>query len=54
MTAKADLCQVDAMRMPSVATEIDTAGAKGTGELANSGTTAAVANAVFQTTRKRV
>ena len=54
MTAKADLCQVDAMRMPSVATEIDPAGAKGTGELANSGTTAAVANAVFQTTRKRV
>ena len=54
MTAKADLCQVDAMRMPSVATEIDPAGAKGTGELANSDTAAAVDNAVFQATGKRV
>ena len=42
------------MLMPSVATEIDPADAKGTGELANFGTAVAVANAVFQATGKRV
>ena len=50
----ANICQVDVMLMPSVATEIDPAGAKGTGELANSDTAAAVDNAEFQATGKRV
>ena len=50
----ADIRQVDVIMLPEVDTEINPAGAKGIGELANVGTAAAVANAVFHATGKRI
>ena len=50
----ADIRQVDVIMLPEVDTEINPAGAKGLGELANVGTAAAVANAVFHATGRRI
>ena len=50
----ADIRQVDVILVPEVDTDINPAGAKGIGELANVGTAAAIANAVFHATGKRV
>ncbi len=50
----ADIRQVDVIMLPEVDTQINPAGAKGLGELGNVGTAAAVANAVFHATGKRV
>jgi xanthine dehydrogenase YagR molybdenum-binding subunit len=50
----ADIGQVDVILVPEVDNEVNPAGAKGIGELANVGTAAAVANAVFHATGKRI
>lgn len=50
----ADIRQVDVILVPEVDSEVNPAGAKGIGELANVGTAAAVANAVFHATGKRI
>ena len=50
----ADIVRVDVILVPEVDTDVNPAGAKGIGELANVGTAAAVANAVFHATGKRI
>jgi xanthine dehydrogenase YagR molybdenum-binding subunit len=50
----ADIRQVDVILVPEVDTEVNPAGAKGIGELANVGTAAAIANAVFHATGRRI
>jgi xanthine dehydrogenase YagR molybdenum-binding subunit len=50
----ADIRQVDVILVPEVDTEVNLAGAKGIGELVNVGTAAAVANAVFHATGRRI
>jgi len=50
----ADIGQVDVILVPEVDSEVDPSGAKGIGELANVGTAAAVANAVFHASGKRI
>lgn len=50
----ADIGQVDVILLPEVDNEVNPAGAKGIGELANVGTAAAVANAVFHATGRRI
>jgi xanthine dehydrogenase YagR molybdenum-binding subunit len=50
----ADIRQIDVILIPEVDTEVNPAGAKGIGELANVGTAAAVANAVFHATGRRI
>jgi xanthine dehydrogenase YagR molybdenum-binding subunit len=50
----ADIRQVDVIMLPEVDTQINPAGAKGIGELSNVGTAAAIANAVFHATGRRV
>ncbi len=50
----ADIRQVDVILIPEVDTEVNPAGAKGIGELANVGTAAAIANAVFHATGRRI
>ena len=50
----ADIRQVDVILVPEIDTEVNPAGAKGIGELANVGTAAAVANAVFHATGRRI
>ncbi len=50
----ADIVQVDVILVPEIDTEVNPVGAKGIGELANVGTAAAVANAVFHATGKRI
>ncbi len=50
----ADIRQVDVILVPEVDTDVNPAGAKGIGELANVGTAAAVANAVFHATGRRI
>ncbi len=50
----ADIRQVDVILVPEVDSEVNPAGAKGIGELANVGTAAAVANAVFHATGRRI
>jgi len=50
----ADIRQVDVLLVPEVDGEVNPAGVKGIGELANVGTAAAVANAVFHATGKRI
>ena len=50
----ADIVQVDVILVPEVDNHINPAGAKGIGELGNVGTAAAVANAVFHATGKRI
>ena len=54
LPVNADIRQVDVIMIPEVDTEINPAGAKGLGELGNVGTAAAVANAVFHATGKRI
>jgi len=50
----ADIRQVDVILVPEVDNEVNPAGAKGIGELANVGTAAAIANAVFHATGRRI
>ncbi|AEG91554.1 xanthine dehydrogenase family protein molybdopterin-binding subunit [Ramlibacter tataouinensis] len=50
----ADIRQVDVIFVPEVDQEANPVGAKGIGELANVGTAAAVANAVFHATGRRI
>ena len=50
----ADIRQVDVILVPEVDDEVNPAGAKGLGELANVGTAAAIANAVFHATGRRI
>ena len=50
----ADIRQVDVILVPEVDNDVNPAGAKGIGELANVGTAAAVANAVFHATGRRI
>jgi xanthine dehydrogenase YagR molybdenum-binding subunit len=50
----ADIDQVDILLLPEEDDKVNPAGVKGLGELANVGTAAAVANAVFHATGKRV
>ncbi len=50
----ADVQQVQVIMLPEVDHEVNPAGVKGLGELGNVGTNAAVANAVFHATGKRV
>lgn len=50
----ADIREVDVILVPEVDTEVNPAGVKGLGELANVGTAAAIANAVFHATGVRI
>jgi xanthine dehydrogenase YagR molybdenum-binding subunit len=50
----ADIDQVDIILVPEVDNDVNPAGVKGLGELANVGTAAAVASAVYHATGKRV
>lgn len=50
----ADIRQVDVILVPEVDDEVNPAGAKDIGELANVGTAAAIANAVFHATGRRI
>jgi xanthine dehydrogenase YagR molybdenum-binding subunit len=50
----ADIDQVEIILVPEVDNDVNPAGVKGLGELANVGTAAAVANAVYHATGKRV
>ena len=50
----ADVRQLDVILVPEVDNDVNPAGAKGLGELANVGTAAAVANAVFHATGQRI
>ena len=54
MPVNADIIQVDVILIPEVDNDVNPTGAKGIGELANVGTAAAVANAVFHATGKRI
>ena len=51
---QADVQDVQVILVPEVDTEVNPAGVKGLGELGNVGTAAAVSNAVFHATGKRV
>jgi len=50
----ADIQELDVILVPEEDTEVNPAGVKGIGELANVGTAAAVANAVYHATGLRV
>ncbi len=50
----ADIVQVDVILVPEVDDEVNLVGAKGIGELANVGTAAAIANAVYHATGVRI
>jgi xanthine dehydrogenase YagR molybdenum-binding subunit len=50
----ADVPQVDVIMVPEEDAEVNPAGVKGLGELANVGTASAIANAVFHATGKRI
>jgi xanthine dehydrogenase YagR molybdenum-binding subunit len=50
----ADIAKVEIILVPEVDAEVNPAGIKGIGELANVGTAAAVANAVYHATGKRI
>lgn len=50
----ADAQQVEVIMLPEVDTEVNPAGVKGLGELGNVGTNAAVANAVYHATGRRI
>lgn len=50
----ADIAAVEVILVPEIDREINPAGAKGLGELGNVGTAAAIANAVYHATGKRV
>ena len=50
----ADLNQVEVILVPEIDHDVNPAGVKGLGELANVGTAAAVANAVYHATGTRI
>jgi xanthine dehydrogenase YagR molybdenum-binding subunit len=50
----ADIKQVDVILVPEIDRDVNPAGVKGLGELANVGTAAAVANAVYHATSSRI
>jgi xanthine dehydrogenase YagR molybdenum-binding subunit len=50
----ADIKQVDVILVPEIDRDVNPAGVKGLGELANVGTAAAVANAVYHATGNRI
>ena len=50
----ADIAELQVIMVPEVDTEVNPAGVKGLGELGNVGTAAAVSNAVFHATGKRI
>ncbi len=50
----ADVGEINVLLVPEVDTEVNPAGVKGLGELGNVGTAAAVANAVYHATGKRI
>nr|MBA3516574.1 xanthine dehydrogenase family protein molybdopterin-binding subunit [Hyphomicrobiales bacterium] len=54
VAVNADIDQVEIIMVPEVDEKVNPAGVKGIGELANVGTAAAVANAVYHATGKRV
>jgi xanthine dehydrogenase YagR molybdenum-binding subunit len=54
MPVNADIDQLDVILVPEEDHDVNPAGVKGIGELANVGTAAAVANAVYHATGKRV
>ena len=54
MPVNADIQQVEVILVPEVDHEVNPAGVKGLGELANVGTAAAIANAVYHATGKRI
>jgi xanthine dehydrogenase YagR molybdenum-binding subunit len=54
MPVNADIEQVEVILVPEVDHDVNPAGVKGLGELANVGTAAAIANAVYHATGKRV
>jgi xanthine dehydrogenase YagR molybdenum-binding subunit len=54
MPVNADIDQLDVILVPEEDHDVNPAGVKGIGELANAGTAAAVANAVYHATGKRI
>ncbi|RAK51584.1 xanthine dehydrogenase family protein molybdopterin-binding subunit [Phenylobacterium deserti] len=54
VAVNADVPQVDVILVPEVDTKVNPLGVKGIGELANVGTAAAIANAVYHATGKRI
>jgi xanthine dehydrogenase YagR molybdenum-binding subunit len=50
----ADIRQLEVILVPEVDPEVNPAGVKGLGELGNVGTAAAIANAVFHATGRRI
>jgi xanthine dehydrogenase YagR molybdenum-binding subunit len=50
----ADVQQVEVILVPEIDHDVNPAGVKGLGELANVGTAAAVANAVYHSTGTRI
>ena len=54
MPVNADIQQVEIILVPEVDRDVNPAGVKGLGELANVGTAAAIANAVYHATGKRI
>jgi xanthine dehydrogenase YagR molybdenum-binding subunit len=50
----ADIQQVEVILVPEIDHDVNPAGVKGLGELANVGTAAAIANAVYHATGKRI
>jgi xanthine dehydrogenase YagR molybdenum-binding subunit len=54
MPVNADIDQLEVIMVPEQDSEVNPAGVKGIGELANVGTAAAIANAVYHATGKRI
>ena len=54
IAVNADVCDIDAIVVPESDSKVNALGAKGIGELANTGTAAAIAAAVHHATGKRV
>jgi xanthine dehydrogenase YagR molybdenum-binding subunit len=54
LPVNADVPEVDVILVPEVDNEVNPAGVKGLGELGNVGTNAAVANAIYHATGKRI
>lgn len=54
LPVNADIADVDVILVPEVDEEVNPAGVKGLGELGNVGTNAAIANAVFHATGRRI
>jgi len=54
IAVNADIPKVDILMVPEVDTQVNVLGTKGVGELANVGTAAAISNAVYHATGKRI